>query len=101
MVEQKALGLVIVIVSTVLYIYYSIWMLFMPHMDEDHIFQTYFPDRIYGVMFPTLLAYVLISVTLTTTGMILIRDSQRLPQQVLLPTTNNSNSNSNTSSKSS
>ena len=36
MVEHRSLGLVIAIVATVLYVYYTVWMLLTPHIDEDH-----------------------------------------------------------------
>ena len=72
MVEQKSIGLLIIIVASSLYLYYTIWILFTPLIDEDHIFQTYFPDRMYGIVIPTLAAYFLISMFLTITGLILI-----------------------------
>ena len=74
MVEQKTLGLILLVISTILYMYYTMWMLAMPIIDEDHEWQNYFPDRIYGVMIPTMCAYFLISCWLTSSGMILIQD---------------------------
>ena len=62
------------IVVTIFYVYYTVWMLFTPLIDEDHSLQDYFPDRLFGVMGPTLLGYLLISIILTSTGIILLTD---------------------------
>ena len=51
-------------------------MLFMPIIDEDHALQNYFPDRMYGVMVPTLAGYFLISIFFTLAGFILIGDAK-------------------------
>ena len=77
MVEQRTLGQLLLVVSTTCYIYYTVWMLFTPLIDEDHSLQNYFPDRIYGVMVPTMLGYLLISIIITSSGIILLTDVQR------------------------
>ena len=74
MAEQRTLGLIMAIVVTIFYAYYTVWMLFTPLIDEDHSLQDYFPDRLFGVMGPTLLGYLLISIILTSTGIILLTD---------------------------
>jgi len=48
----------------------------MPMVDEDHPLQDYFPDRMIGIMFTTLLGYGQIAFMLTVAGIILVRDSQ-------------------------
>ena len=74
MAEQRTLGMIMAIFATVCYLYYTVWMLFTPLIDEDHSLQDYFPDRLLGVMGPTLIAYLLISIVLTSTGIILLTD---------------------------
>ena len=76
MVEQRALGLLMAVIATTLYLYYTVWMLMTPFIDADHSLQDYFPDRMYGVMGPTLFGYLLISVCFTTMGIVLVNDSQ-------------------------
>ena len=77
MVEQRSLALIIAIVATTLYLYYTVWMLFTPLIDADHTLQNYFPDRLFGIMGPTLLGYLLISIIVSSTGLILLNDTKR------------------------
>ena len=36
MVETHTVGIFVVLISTVLYIYYTVWILVTPIIDEDH-----------------------------------------------------------------
>ena len=71
--EHRSLGLLLAIVWTGLYLYYTVWMLLSPWIDEGHDTLDYFPDRIYGIMWPTLAAYFLLSVVLTSSGLIFLK----------------------------
>ena len=77
MVEQRTLGLIVVLISSFLYVYYTVWMLITPSIDEDHTIQGYFPDRMYGVLIPTLIGYLAIAGAMTIAGMILINDNKQ------------------------
>jgi dolichol phosphate-mannose biosynthesis regulatory protein len=75
MVTSRTLGIITLTITLVCYSYYTIWILVMPMVDEDHPLQDYFPDRMIGIMFTTLLGYGQIAFMLTAAGIVLVRDS--------------------------
>jgi len=76
MVTSRTFGILTLTTALACYSYYTIWILVMPMVDEDHPLQDYFPDRMIGIMFTTLLGYGQIAFMLTVAGIILVRDSQ-------------------------
>ena len=58
---------------TACYLYYTVWIMVMPLIDEDHAAHNYFLDRKLGLTVTTLLAYMLISLIFTMSGCILVR----------------------------
>lgn len=75
MVEMHTLGQTLLYSLVAFYLYYTVWIMVMPLIDEDHAAHTYFPDRNIGLTVTTLLAYMLISLIFTMSGIILIRGS--------------------------
>ena len=57
---------------TACYLYYTVWIMVMPLIDEDHAAHAYFLDRKLGLTVTTLLAYMLISLIFTMSGCILV-----------------------------
>ena len=68
---------------TVAYLYYSVWILLTPLIDQDHYVQRFFPvKREHALMFTTLLGYSQMAFFFTFAGIILIRDGKHnQPQQ--------------------
>lgn len=75
MLTSRTIGAVMFISISVFYAYYTIWILVTPIVDSDHPLQQYFPDRMFGIMTTTLLAYCQLAFMLTSAGIILVRDS--------------------------
>jgi len=59
---------------TILWIYYSVWMLLTPVIDSNHPVQDFFPARETGLLFTTFFAYILTAYLCTFAGIILISD---------------------------
>jgi len=77
MVSSRTIGAVSLVIILVCYAYYTVWILITPIVDSDHPLQNYFPDRTLGIMTTTLIGYCWISFTLTSAGIILVRDSKQ------------------------
>lgn len=55
--------------AAVLMVYYLVWVVGLPFMDEDSFLRPYFPDPVFAVIAPTVILVCL----LTLTGVYIIR----------------------------
>jgi hypothetical protein len=73
MVTAKTKATVGMIVLTLAYVYYTVWILVTPLIDEKHYLQWFFPvSREAGLMFTTLLGYTQLSFFFTFVGVALV-----------------------------
>jgi len=73
MATAKTKATIGMVVLTVLYVYYTVWMLITPVIDEAHYLQRFFPiERESGLMFTTLLGYTQLSFFFTFVGVALV-----------------------------
>ena len=52
------------------------WILVTPLFDDDFWMQNYFPDRMYGIMPTSLLAYMILAYMFTFAGIVEITQSE-------------------------
>jgi len=74
MSSARCCGLVSLTLMLTAYLYYTVWILVMPLVDETHAMQSYFPDRMWSIYTTTLLAYCQIAFMFTFVGIVLIKD---------------------------
>ena len=72
MVEQKTIGLISTVLLIVGYIYFTVWVMITPLIDEDQSIQAYFPERKWAFIVPIYSGCVFLSLVLTFTGLALI-----------------------------
>ncbi|XP_053551882.1 dolichol phosphate-mannose biosynthesis regulatory protein [Bombina bombina] len=53
-------GAGLVALSTLIFIYYTVWVICLPFIDSDHVIHTFFLPREYSVLLPLLAALVLL-----------------------------------------
>ena len=76
MVDKRTLATIILVLTWVLFAYYTIWILVTPALDANYWMQDYFPDRMYGILPTSLLAYLILAYMFTFSGIALITDSE-------------------------
>ena len=70
--NKHAIAITVLIATWVLFAYYTVWILVTPMLDEDLWMQDYFPDRMYGIMPTSMLAYLILAYIFTFAGIALI-----------------------------
>ncbi|KAG2225819.1 dolichol phosphate-mannose biosynthesis regulatory [Phascolomyces articulosus] len=66
---DKAVGAVAFFSAVAIFIYYTLWSLVMPFVDEDHPLQNYFPPWEYAIRIPLILLIVGLTVIFTFLGL--------------------------------
>ncbi|KAI9493898.1 dolichol phosphate-mannose biosynthesis regulatory, partial [Zychaea mexicana] len=66
---DKAAGAVAFLSAVAIFIYYTLWSLVMPFVDEDHPLQNYFPPWEYAIRIPLILLIVGLTVIFTFLGL--------------------------------
>ena len=56
------------------YLYFTAWVMVTPYVDEDHVFQTYFPERKWAFIVPVYVGCVFLSFVLTYIGLALVHE---------------------------
>ena len=75
MVDKRTVAIIVLVTTWVLFAYYTIWILVTPALDDSFWMQDYFPDRMYGIMPTSLLAYMILAYMFTFSGIALITDT--------------------------
>ena len=76
MVDKRAVATVVLVSTWVFFLYYTLWILVTPALDDNFWIQDYFPDRMYGIMPTSLLAYIVLAYMFTFSGIALVTDSE-------------------------
>ena len=98
MVLDKTIGAIIIVVSIIWHLYYTIWILVTPWLETSQDLAhwlKYFPDRYYGLAIPALLLAFIITSAATFIGVILQSAGIHQPSHHLRSTSSNHNNNNN------
>jgi dolichyl-phosphate mannosyltransferase polypeptide 2 regulatory subunit len=74
---DKIVGLAMLVAASVVFLYYSVWALLMPFVDDDHTLQSFFPPRVWAIRIPVILILLGSAVVGSFLGMVMIRSSQK------------------------
>ncbi len=98
MVLDKTIGAIIIVVSIIWHLYYTIWILVTPWLETSQDLAhwlKYFPDRYYGLAIPALLLAFIITSAATFIGVILQSAGIHQPSHHLRSSSSNRNNNNN------
>jgi len=70
-------GLSMLLLATTVFIYYTIWTLFMPFVEEDHALHSLFPPRVWAIRIPVILILAGIAVVGSFLSMVMIKSGQK------------------------
>ncbi|KAE8583187.1 hypothetical protein XENTR_v10020456 [Xenopus tropicalis] len=58
--SDRLAGAGLVALSSVIFVYYSVWVILLPFIDSDHVIHNFFLSREYAVLLPLSAALVLL-----------------------------------------
>lgn len=79
---EKLVGLAMLVVATVIFLYYTIWTLLMPFVDSDHPLQSFFPARVWAIRIPVILLLIGFAVVGSFVSVVMIRSNRRHVRKV-------------------
>lgn len=79
----KLAGLAMIIAATVVFLYYTIWTLFMPFVDENIELHNFFPPRVWAIRIPVIIILVGIAVVGSFLSMVMIKSGQKKKAKLL------------------
>ncbi|KAF7583594.1 putative dolichol phosphate-mannose biosynthesis regulatory protein [Clavispora lusitaniae] len=64
-------------VATVVFIYYSVWVLVLPFVETDSLLQNLFPPRDYAIKLPLILLVSAVFAVTAFIGNVIIKNAQK------------------------
>ncbi|KAJ4523633.1 Dolichol phosphate-mannose biosynthesis regulatory protein [Exophiala dermatitidis] len=74
---DKLVGMAMLIAATTVFLYYTVWTLFMPFVDDDHPLQGLFPPRVWAIRIPVILTLFASAIVGTFLAMVMIRSNRK------------------------
>jgi len=74
---DRLVGLTMLIAASAVFLYYTIWTLFMPFVDEDHPLHNLFPPRVWAIRIPVILILLFSTVVGSFLSVVMIRSNRR------------------------
>ncbi|ODV89493.1 hypothetical protein CANCADRAFT_139932 [Tortispora caseinolytica NRRL Y-17796] len=74
---DKLVGLAMITVATVVFVYYTIWALILPFVDEPNPIHQFFPAREWAVRIPLALLLVGLTAIGSFIGMVMVRTAAK------------------------
>ncbi|EKX38440.1 hypothetical protein GUITHDRAFT_115407 [Guillardia theta CCMP2712] len=71
---NKGVGWAVLIFTTVIFFYWTFWVLVLPFVDNDHPLQLAFPSKFYALSIPVFIMVLGMTTTASFIAVILIRD---------------------------
>ncbi|OAQ70168.1 dolichol phosphate-mannose biosynthesis regulatory protein (DPM2) domain-containing protein [Pochonia chlamydosporia 170] len=74
---DKLVGLAMLVAASVVFLYYTIWTLIMPFVDEYHALQDFFLPREWAIRIPVILVLLGSAVVGSFLGLVMIRSNRK------------------------
>ncbi|KAK5241241.1 dolichol phosphate-mannose biosynthesis regulatory protein [Cryomyces antarcticus] len=74
---DRLIGLAMLIAASVVFLYYTIWTLLMPFVDQDHPLQSLFPPRVWAIRIPVILILLGSAVVGSFLSVVMIRSNRK------------------------
>ncbi|TFK29960.1 hypothetical protein FA15DRAFT_663271 [Coprinopsis marcescibilis] len=85
-VSDKALGGVMLVAAATVFIYYTIWALLLPFLEDTNILHGFFPAREWAVRLPAFILVVGVTAIGLFIGSTIMKERQRKAQKARLRT---------------
>jgi dolichyl-phosphate mannosyltransferase polypeptide 2 regulatory subunit len=75
--KDQQVGLVMLLVATFIFAYYSLWTFATPFLAEDNIIQQFFPPRYYAIALPVIALILGICLVATFIGSVILKSASK------------------------
>ena len=65
------------ILASFVFLYYTVWTLLMPFVDDDHPLHSFFPPRVWAIRLPVILMLLGCAVVGSFLAVVMIRSNRR------------------------
>ncbi|KAF9930146.1 hypothetical protein FBU30_000814 [Linnemannia zychae] len=79
--QDKVVGAALLTFSTIVFVYYTLWAIVMPFVDESYFLHDYFPPREYAIRIPCVLLVFGLTVILTFLSMVMIKSKKKVEKK--------------------
>ncbi|KAH7103840.1 dolichol phosphate-mannose biosynthesis regulatory [Auriculariales sp. MPI-PUGE-AT-0066] len=76
-VSDKALGSLMLLVASVVFVYYTVWALVLPLIPQDNSIHDYFPAREWAVRIPAIILFLGLSAVGAFVSMVMVKEGQK------------------------
>ncbi|KAH0610578.1 uncharacterized protein LAJ45_03402 [Morchella importuna] len=73
----KLTGLMMLLIASAVFLYYTVWTLFIPFVDEGHPLHDLFPPRVWAIRIPVILILIGIAVVGSFLSVVMIRSGRK------------------------
>ncbi|WPG98175.1 Hypothetical protein R9X50_00096100 [Acrodontium crateriforme] len=74
---DQIVGLIMLVIASAVFLYYTIWTLLLPFVDDSHPVQSLFPPRVWAIRVPVILLLVGGAVVGSFLALVMIRSQQK------------------------
>merc|ERR1712137_66072 len=74
---DRLVGLSMLVAATAIFVYYTVWTLFMPFVDDDHILHSLFLPRVWAIRIPVILLILGTTVVGSFLSVVMIRSNRK------------------------
>ncbi|KAF2155885.1 hypothetical protein K461DRAFT_83504 [Myriangium duriaei CBS 260.36] len=74
---DRLVGLAMLLIATAVFVYYTIWTLIMPFVDDSHPSQSIFPPRVWAIRIPVMLILLGGAVVGSFLSVVMIRSNRK------------------------
>ncbi|KAF2764597.1 dolichol phosphate-mannose biosynthesis regulatory [Teratosphaeria nubilosa] len=74
---DRAVGLSMLIAASAVFLYYTIWTLLLPFVDDSHPLQSLFPPRVWAIRIPVILLLLGGAVVGSFLSVVMIRSNRK------------------------
>ncbi|KAF9698704.1 hypothetical protein EKO04_002867 [Ascochyta lentis] len=74
---DRLVGLSMLVAATAIFVYYTVWTLFMPFVDEDHVLHSLFLPRVWAIRIPVILIVLFTTVVGSFLSVVMIRSNRK------------------------
>lgn len=74
---DKALGQCLLVGTIGSLLYYVVWVIISPFIDATHALQSYFPERKYAILVPTVAFVSILSIVGAFVGLVMVKSGRK------------------------
>ncbi|XP_068694855.1 dolichol phosphate-mannose biosynthesis regulatory protein-like [Montipora capricornis] len=78
---DRAAGYGMMLLSAVIFVYYTIWIVFLPFVEKGHPIQRLFLPRMYAVIIPVVAGVILLGIIGMFVAAVILKSKKPMPKK--------------------